>query len=302
MTRFSDIDLAELPAAEVITQVSFDALLEEMTAHVETRLPELSPHIRLESEPMRKILRVAAYFRMLDRQEFNDNAKGLLLAKATGGTLDQLAAFWSVARLVVQAADATASPPIPEILESDAAFRRRVQLSLEAHTTAGSRGAYLFHALSASAEVTDASVERPNPGEVRISVLARAGDGTPSQALLDTVAAALTAEEVRPLCDTVIVAAPQITPFSVTAELTLYEGPGDAEVLEAGTAALDRYLSDHHRLGHDITRSGLFAALHQPGVQNVTLTTPAADLVIGPEAAAYCPPEARSVSIGGRDV
>ncbi|MNR19722.1 Baseplate J-like protein [compost metagenome] len=114
------------------------------------------------------------------------------------------------------------------------------------------------------------------------------------------MAAALNDEDVRPLCDTVEVVAAAITPYTVSATLTFYSGPDMALVRDTAEAAVRRYVDEHHRLGHDITRSGLFAALHQPGVQNVTLTTPAATLVVAETHAAYC--TAVSVIAGGNDV
>ncbi len=53
-----------------------------------------------------------------------------------------------------------------------------------------------------------------------------AGDGTPSNTLLNTVSDAPDAEDVRPLCDTVTVQAAKIVPCEVGASLILCEGPG----------------------------------------------------------------------------
>lgn len=300
MSAFTAIDLGKLPAPEVIRSVDYEVLLDEMKAEAIRLMPELAPFLALESEPATKILGVCAYYRMLDRLEFNDGAKAGMLALSTGADLDQLAAFWGLARLVVQAADDSVAPPIPEIREDDAAFRARVQLSLEGHTTAGPRGSYVFWTLSASGEVKDAGVESPVPGKVVVTVLSHAGDGAPEQALLDTVELALNAEDLRPLCDQVSVQGAAILPYQVAASLTLYDGPGEAQILQAAGAALDAYIAARHRLGHDITRSGLYAALHQPGVQNVQLVSPAADIVVGAAEAAYCASVA--VSVGGRDV
>ncbi len=84
------------------------------------------------------------------------------------------------------------------------------------------------------------------------------------------------------------------------ARLTLYAEPDAGVVLGVARAAIEDHIAARHRLGHDITRSGLFAALHQVGVQNVTLVRPAADLVIGPEGAAHC--TGIGIELGGRDV
>lgn len=128
-------------------------------------------------------------------------------------------------------------------------------------------------------------------------VLSTEGDGAPAAALLSLVDE--TIQPRRPLTDHVLVEGAAILAFSVEAELTLYSGPDAGLVLQAAEEALEAYLDAHHRLGHDITRSGLFAALHQPGVQNVTITQPAADLVVAPDQVAYCASDALAVSIGG---
>ena len=63
-------------------------------------------------------------------------------------------------------------------MESDPDFRRRIQLAPEGFSVAGPEGAYIFHALSADPGVLDACATSPSPGEVVVTVLARAGDGT----------------------------------------------------------------------------------------------------------------------------
>jgi phage-related baseplate assembly protein len=70
-------------------------------------------------------------------------------------------------------------------------------------------------------------------------------------------------------------------------------------VIEAANAAVSAFVEDNHRLGRDITLSGLYAALHQPGVQNVALASPAADLVVSTSKAAFC--TGVSVVFGDRD-
>ncbi len=70
----------------------------------------------------------------------------------------------------------------------------------------------------------------------------------------------------------------------------------------AAESALETYVETHHLLGHDITLSGLFAALHQPGVQNVRLTQPGTNIAVAADEAAFCAADALDISIGGRDV
>jgi phage-related baseplate assembly protein len=123
---------------------------------------------------------------------------------------------------------------------------------------------------------------------VLVTVLSAKGDGTPDTTLLEAVDAALSAEDVRPLTDQVIVQGADVVPFGVQAGLTLYDGPDSEAVRQAAYAAVVDYVTRNHRIGRDIALSGLYAALHQPGVQHVTLNAPMADIVISAQQAPYC--------------
>lgn len=301
----STIDLSRLPAPDVIETIDFEQILEQRKAYIVSLFPEdeqagIAARLALESEPLTKLAEENAYREVLLRQRINDACRATMLAFAVGNDLDQIGANYEVERLLISPGDPDALPPVAAVYESDARFRARIQLSLEGITTAGSKGAYEFHSLSASAEVKDVAVTTPDPGVVRVTVLSTAGNGTPSAGLLNTVNLALNDEDVRPLCDTVQVVAAEITPYTVDATLTFYNGPDMALVRDAAEAAVRTYVDEHHRLGHDINRSGLFAALHQVGVMNVTLTSPAVDVVIEDSHAAYC--TAISVIAGGTDV
>ena len=53
-------------------------------------------------------------------------------------------------------------------------------------------------------------------------------------------------------------------------------------------AAVEALVDELHQCGRDVTRSAIFAALHQPGALRVDLTAPAADIAITADQAAYC--------------
>lgn len=294
---YTQVNLSQLPPPDVIEVLDFEAIFSAMLADLQARDPIFSALV--ESDPAYKILEVAAYRELLLRQRINDAAKSVMLALATGADLDQIAANYNVQRLVIDAGDALAVPPVPPTYEADADFRDRILLSLEGYTTAGSVGAYQFHALSADSDVKDVAVASPPlvPGQVNVAILSRTGNGAAATPLVDTVSAALSADVVRPLCDTVVVQSAGIVNYSITAVLTLYPGVGQETALAAAQTAVQTYTGNMHRIGRDITRSGLFAALHQPGVQNVSMTAPAADLVIAWNEAAWC--TGINVTIGG---
>lgn len=294
---FTAVDLSQLPFPTVVEPLDFETIFAAMLADLQSRDPVFSA--LLESDPAYKILETAAYRELLIRQRVNNAAKAVMLAYAEESDLDQLAANYNIARLVIIPGDPLSVPPTLPVYEKDDEFRRRILLSLEGYTTAGSVGSYIFHAISASADVLDVAVTSQLPGQVNVAVLSRTGTGEAPPATLDAVTAALNAEIVRPLCDTVIVQSAVIVNYAITASLITFPGTGQQQVLDAATAAASAYAEKMHRLGLDITRSGIFAALHQPGVQNVVLTAPAADLVISWSDAGHC--TAITLTAGGFD-
>lgn len=292
---FTAVDLSQLAAPDVVETLDYEVILAAMVSDLQSRDPAFTALV--ESDPAFKILEVAAYRETLIRQRVNDGAKAVMLAYAGGADLDQIAANYNVERLVLDSGDPDAIPPVAPTLESDTDLRRRVQLSFEGFSTAGPVGAYVFHALGADPDVLDVSVASPAPGDVVVSVLSRQGDGTASTGLISAVDAVLSSDTVRPLTDNVTVQSATIVNYSVTAVLTVLPGPDGSVVLAQAQAALDAYIAETRRLGRDVTRSGLFAALHQPGVQNVTLTAPAADVVIADDEASFC--TGTNVTVGG---
>jgi phage-related baseplate assembly protein len=93
---------------------------------------------------------------------------------------------------------------------------------------------------------------------------------------------------VRPLTDYVQVQGVTITEYQIEATIYFFSGP-DREVIFANAqAAAEAYAEAQHRLGRDVTLSGIYAALHQPGVQRVELTSPIASIVVGREESTYC--------------
>ncbi|NCT79715.1 baseplate assembly protein [Pseudomonas stutzeri] len=297
MSQFTAINLAQVAPPDVIEPLDFEQILAAMLADLLDRAPELDAQI--ESEPFVKLLEVCAYRELQLRARINDAARAVMLPYSTGTDLDNLGALFGVERLLVSPAVPTAIPPIAAVYESDSDFRYRIQLSLEGLSTAGPEGAYIFHALSADGQVLDASAISPTPGEVLITVLSRQGSGVPDATLLATVLAKLSDESVRPLTDYVQVQAATIAPYQVTATLYFYAGPDREVIMANARAALEAYVNGQHRLGLDVTLSGIYAALHQPGVQRVDLASPTANLVINRQSASYC--TAINLTDGGLD-
>lgn len=275
------MDMSLLPAPAVIEALDFESILARRVAMFqdECRKVGFDYTLLLESDPAMKLLEVQAYQELEMRQRINDAAKACMLAYATKTDLDNLGANFQVSRLLVTPADPNAVPPIEAVYEDDDRFRERIQLAPEGVTTAGPKESYRFHALTASAEVADAKVDSPLPGTVRVTVLSTAPTGVPSVALLNTVGAALNAEKIRPLCDSVPVQGPEIFETAITAKVYRYEGPAGEVARENGEVALAKWLQQIRKLGKGLPHSGIDAALHQPGVDRVEITEPPADML-----------------------
>lgn len=298
MSAFAAVDLSRLPAPDVVEPLDYEAILAAMLADLRQRDPSFDA--LTEADPAYKLLEVCAYRELLLRQRVNSAARAVMLAYAGGADLDQLGALLDVQRLVLDPGDPHALPPRPPVVESDADFRRRIQLAPQRFSVAGPSGAYVYHALAAHPDVLDASATSPTPGDVLVTVLARSGDGLPGADVLAAVLATLTADDVRPLTDHVNVQPAQIVPYTIAATLYTRPGPDASVVLAEAHARLQAYVDSVRRLGHDVPRSGLYAALHAEGVQRVELASPASDLILDAVQAGHC--TAIELTHGGTDV
>ncbi|KGA37148.1 baseplate assembly protein [Pectobacterium odoriferum] len=298
------IDLSQLPAPAVVEELDYEAIYTERKAMLLSLYPEdqraaVARTLALESDPLVKLLQENAYRELLWRQRVNEAARAVMVAFAQGNDLDQLGANFSVSRLVITPADDSTLPPTPALMESDSDFRLRIQQSFEGLSVAGSVGAYQYHGRSADGRVADVSVISPSPASVTVSVLSREGNGSASAELVAIVAAALNGEDVRPVADRVTVQSAAIVPYEIDATLYLYRSPEAEPVRAAAEQKLKAYISAQHRLGRDIRRSAIYAALHVEGVQRVELTTPADDIVLTDAQASYC--SGYRLGVGGAD-
>ncbi|OHC96422.1 MAG: baseplate assembly protein [Sphingomonadales bacterium RIFCSPHIGHO2_01_FULL_65_20] len=270
------IDLSALPPPAIVAQPDFEARVAAKIARLLVTLPAFDALV--ESDPAIKLLEADSYDEMLLAQACNDAARQMLIAFATGANLDHLGALYGVTRLVITPADLETGAPA--VLESDEELRARILLAPHSFSVAGPEMAYVYHAMAASGDVLHASATSPTPGQVVVSVLSRTGDGTAPPATLDAVEAVLTDDHVRPLTDEVIVQSADIVDFNIVAQLWLYAGPDPDLILATAQASLAALLAKAKRLGRDIPRSAIIAALHVAGVQRVVLPSPAADIVI----------------------
>lgn len=321
MTTFNAIDLSTLPLPAVVEALNYEQLLAQRKIDFNALQPllldsSLQPtvmaaeliqepngalyykipvdkmaglyYLNLDSDPATRLLQTDVYRELLLRQHVNDAAHATMIAYAIGTDLDNIAVRYGVQRLLISPADNTVNPPIAAVYESDDAFRKRTLLSLDGMSTAGSEGAYIFHALSADGRVKDVRPYSPKPPEVVVTVLSHEANGIASDEILKAVASALNANDVRPLGDSVITQSVEIVDYDLVANVWFYPGPSHDPILELIRTKWADFATISHRIGFSLEDSAVKAVLHQAGVWKVEIVSPILPLYIGQNQAAYC--------------
>ncbi|AXF86634.1 hypothetical protein DTO96_102389 [Ephemeroptericola cinctiostellae] len=297
------VDLSKLAMPDLLKVGSYEDVLAEMIAGVNAFFIKKTgeTYIVHEADPVYVAVEAMAYRRWLDLQNYASQTRQNLLAYAVGAMLDHIGAHPRVqtARLVIVPADLRTAPVTPAVMESDDDYRLRLTLRVEGYTTAGSAGSYLYHALSVSGNIRDASVYSPSrTGDVRLTVLTRDNNGVASPSLCAAVEAYLSIDTLRPIGDVVSCSPATVVEYQVAVDLTIYKGGDKIAVRAAALAALAAYTEAHFKLEHDITVSGLIAAAHVYGVQKTDLIF--TDIECGVTQAARC--TGIAVSIVGEDL
>lgn len=163
-------------------------------------------------------------------------------------------------------------------IEDDDAYRERILLALESFSVAGPKKAYEYFTRAVLPAIVGVHVgndmdEHGNPigGTVAVTILT--ADGLPSAELIEQVQTALNDETIRPLCDTVIVRAPEVVPYRLNATLVLYRYADVQAVLAAAQSAWSEYETARYiKMGADIVPLAIQKVLQVSGVYNVILS------------------------------
>lgn len=313
---FFDKDLSQLPIPTVRELLDYETLLAERCAELNALYPlvfaEGQPvlkaaeliqteterywkiplnegaglyYLDLDSDPATRLLQADTYRELLLRNRVNQAALATMPMFAVGADLDHIGVRYGIHRLTV----IPAANSLPAVMETDLAYRKRILLALEGFARGGSQGWYLFNAFNSSGLVKDAAVYSPSPCEIIITILSHEGNGSASVELLSIVQTHIESRHTRVLGDRITVRSAEIVPYTLTADIYFYPGPGTEAVLASINTAWLAYRSRSERIGHWITQSGLDAALHQMGVYRAVVNTPAAlPLQIASHQAPYC--------------
>lgn len=294
MSGFTPIDASTLPKPDVIEDIDYEVILAQNMAAYENLFDADNKEIfdaHVESDPAIKLIQLFSYKEMGFLQKINNKCLAQTLAHAEGADLEHIGFRLGVIRAVVDEGDPNHIPPIEPTYESDTVYRRRIQLAVEALSTAGSKGAYKFHGLSVGDEPSTMTVETPIPGqivvtyefapngfsslvkdvnpfspspcEITIPVLGWNGNGVPSQEILDKVEAHLSEDKTRPQGDRVTVQAADVIEYQV--RLTLeFEPSFDKEPLKATyrtqvAGQVSKYVVSQHRFKGNVSNDGFKA-------------------------------------------
>lgn len=165
--------------------------------------------------------------------------------------------------------------------EGDERYRERIRLAPAKLSTAGPESSYIYHALSASPEITDVRPLADHAaGTVELVVVT--GEEDPSEDVLAAVEAACNASDVRPLNDKLIVSGPQRVAYDI--ELKYYTTK-ETELavqttIEGAGGAIDLFNTwQMEKVGRDINPDRLRAFCLAPttgtGALRIDIVSPA---------------------------
>lgn len=280
MTRFTatSLDLSRIDRASVFPALSFLAIKDERLADLKARLSAIGVDYNvemLESDPGVIQQEPSAFRELLTRQAIQDAQADVLLAFSSGAFLDRLGELHGTARAVIIPALGGA----PAVMEGDDRYRARIQLAPEAFAATGTPGGYIYHAISASADILDVGLTVIGRGRadvvIEIVILSRIGTGEPTAELLDLVRSRLLRDDIKQLTDVIRVRGAVAVPYDVRARLRIRRGPDPAVIRQNATAAVRAMAERYTRLQGGVPESAIVAALHVAGVDSVALAAPA---------------------------
>lgn len=159
---------------------------------------------------------------------------------------------------------------------TDQEYYQLMRESMDAFSTAGPTGAYVYIAKQVSNQIADVLAVSPSAGNVVVYVLME--DGTiAGTELKNAVLKALSQDTVRPLTDHVSMGDAQTVEYDIafTYYVPAEETQSGAEVQAAVDDAVQEYVAwQSGKLGRDINPSHLIGLLMQTGIKRVALTSP----------------------------
>lgn len=160
--------------------------------------------------------------------------------------------------------------------QTDNDLYEAMRLSMDALSTAGARGSYVYHAKQVSAEIADVAAASPTPGVVKIYALMKDG-AIAGETIKQQILEACSADTVRPLTDQVLVEDPETVPYNI--DLTYYIPNGGTTLSggydDAAAAAVQGFVDwQSAKMGRDINPSKLISLIMATGIKRVDVREP----------------------------
>jgi uncharacterized phage protein gp47/JayE len=155
--------------------------------------------------------------------------------------------------------------------EDDDTYRERIRLYGLASVTTGPASQYESAAKAVSSEIIDAKALNLGAGQVGIYLILESEEG--AAAILEAVSAALSAEDVRPLTDTVTVAAAVAVPYTMNIQYRLDEGADSSVTAALAVAVTDYQEWQDNVIGRAFNPDRLTANLYKAGAVRVIYAT-----------------------------
>ena len=256
-------ELQSLPTPKVVDAKTFQQIYVEYVRLFLTLNPDYGA--LLESDPVIKLIQAASYREYILRQRLNDAALSNILAFSTQSDLDHLASFYGVTRLTG---------------ETDTQLQERIQLRVEAWSTAGGKAQYEYWARTTSSDVLDAHLDNPIGGKIDIYILAKTG--VPDQALLDAITANVTADNIQVFTDTVEVHPAVVKEVDITVSVELLPGTPESVYTKLKDDFPTTFQTTAGRVGRDLTISWIASQFQVDGVHDVVVTLPTNTVEVNP--------------------
>lgn len=282
--RYSVIDVTRLGVMNVIVPSDAEAILARRMGSFKANWMRRDPPMGaaydvegLEFDPAKITMETGTSYQVNLEARVNSAARATSLAFASGADLDAIATRYpgGVARL---------NKGLPNE-EMDERYRWRIWLAANAFSTAGAEEAYVFHAMTAVAELkhVTATVQRTAEGPTVIVTCLLEGDNPiPSTEQLLAVRKRLHEPGIKPLTDIISVMEPVVVDTAYEADVWLRPGPDPGIVLDALYSGLDAHLVASNWLGGDHTLLGFNGVLARPEVHSAAIRAPTKDLHISP--------------------
>ncbi len=311
-----------LPDPEAIHRPPFDDVVSLFKADFIQNVRETDPDLAAEIEQtleqpgelLTKMCETFAQHLLNEIERRNQQAKQLLPGWSRGSNLDNMVAHQGIQRQVLDPGDPNAFPAKPAVEESDDHLLLRYLLQSHAPAS-GSRMQYKANCLTlderAVVTVTKPAPDKvqltytlqpngtavlikdgnglmPTPGHVMVTILAREGDGSASEALLDKVREFYARPDVAPGTDQITVQGAQIVPYTIKVVAWIGRGP-DVQITEQSLKTLlQEYADQQHLLEAKVLPSFITHILHKAGAIERDILAPAEEIRCLPHQAPYC--------------